>query len=405
MFISNQTNTTFFKPFFYALIILFFFSACKKDDDTPPLPEPEFLTENALISQVSSNQVKTAASQIEGFPALFLGLFQYNLKVYKITYKTKNYDGTDVLASGALLIPQTGNALPLLSQHHGTLIDSEDELSAPSYFSQNSEAFIPGILFASIGYVVAVPDYLGYGVSKDLTHPYEHGASLATTCRDMMRAAREFCARNQVNLNGKVFLTGYSEGGYATMATFKLLQEQHSTEFSVTACAAGAGAYDKTAFGNFIVNANENLNFLPTYLWVLDTYNKIYNINRPYNQLFNEPYATTITQQGIFADGLPLNPQVLFKSDFLNGVKNGTDTQFINAFADNNNFDWKPTAPLKLIHGTKDDYVPFFNSQNAYNAMQAQNATQVTLSPIEDGTHASSAVPFYLGAYQFFAGF
>jgi fermentation-respiration switch protein FrsA (DUF1100 family) len=397
--------SAFAKLLLQSLTILFLFIACKKDAETPPLPEPEYLTEEVFIKNLSSSEVKNVAGQIEGFPSLFLGLFQFNLKVYKITYKTKNYDGSDILASGALLIPQTGNSLPLLSQHHGTLIDPVDELAAPSYFGQGSEAFVPGILFASIGYVVAVPDYIGYGASKDLTHPYEHGASLATTCRDMMRAAREFCARNQVNLNGKVFLTGYSEGGYATMATFKLLQEQHNPEFNVTACAAGAGAYDKTAFGNYIVNANENLNFLPTYLWVLDTYNRIYNINRPYNQLFNEPYATNISQNGIFVDGLPLNPQVLFKSDFLNGIKNGTDTQFINAFSQNNNFDWKPTAPLRLIHGTKDDYVPFFNSQSAFDAMQARGATQVSLSPIQDGNHFTSAVPFYLGTYQFFAGF
>jgi dipeptidyl aminopeptidase/acylaminoacyl peptidase len=58
-----------------------------------------------------------------------------------------------------------------------------------------------------------------------------------------------------------------------------------------------------------------------------------------------------------------------------------------------------------LIHGTKDDYVPFFNSQSAFDAMQARGATQVSLSPIQDGNHFTSAVPFYLGTYQFFAGF
>ncbi|UOQ73603.1 alpha/beta hydrolase family protein [Hymenobacter cellulosilyticus] len=71
------------------------------------------------------------------------------------------------------------------------------------------------------------------------------------------------------------------------------------------------------------------------------------------------------------------------------------------AFRDNDIYDWQPKAPLALFHGTADDYVPFFNSQDAYNAMKARGATQVTLRPIAGGNHFSSAPNYTLQAFAF----
>ena len=43
-------------------------------------------------------------------------------------------------------------------------------------------------IFASSAMIVSMPDYLGYGVSSNLPHPYEHGKSLATASYDMLKA-------------------------------------------------------------------------------------------------------------------------------------------------------------------------------------------------------------------------
>ncbi|MCU0447344.1 MAG: alpha/beta fold hydrolase [Microscillaceae bacterium] len=388
----------------YVILIIVFLSACKNDSENP-LPEAKFLVKAELIREISANEIKNAAASVPGFPSLYLGLFTNDIRVYKITYKTPYLDGITIEASGALLVPKSSSALPILSLQHGTLLDPIDEASAPSYFANESESQIPGALFASAGYVVLVPDYIGYGASKAKIHPYEHAQSLATACRDMLQAGKEYCERNGVNLNNKIFLAGYSEGGFATMALLKHLEENPISGIKITACAPGAGAYHKTRFAEYIVNSTTDLNFLPTYLWVMDTYNRIYNINRPYNQLFNEPYATTISQNGIFANNIPKNPQTLFKADFIAGVKNGTDTQFINAFAQNNIYDWQPTAPLNLFHGTADDYVLFFNSQDAFDAMKARGATQVELTRLEGKDHFTGAVEYYLQTFSYFFKF
>ena len=103
------------------------------------------------------------------------------------------------------------------------------ENQAPSYYAPNSEIWSAVSLLASTGYVVSAPDYLGYGASKALPHPYEHAASLASASADMLRATREFCQQQAVSVTQKNFLLGYSEGGYATMALHKYLEANYAS--------------------------------------------------------------------------------------------------------------------------------------------------------------------------------
>jgi fermentation-respiration switch protein FrsA (DUF1100 family) len=215
----------------------------------------------------------------------------------------------------------------------------------------------------------------------------------------MLRATREFCEQQKVILNKKNFLLGYSEGGFATLALHKLIEAKHAEEFAVTASAPGAGAYHKSAFANYILNSNQPLDFLSTYVWVLDTYNRVYTINRPLSYYFNQPWAAQL-QANPFST-VPSQPKQLFTAGFREGVLNQTDAQMAAAFRDNDIHDWKPKAPLALFHGTSDDYVPFFNSQDAYNAMRARGATQVELHPIQGGNHFTSVAQYTLEAMGF----
>ena len=91
----------------------------------------------------------------------------------------------------------------------------------------------------------------------------------------------------------------------------------------------------------------------------------------------------------------------LFANGFRQAVLNNPDAALTAAVADNDIYDWKPQGPLALFHGTADDYVPFFNSQDAYDAMEKRGATQVQLRPIQGGNHFSSATTYTPGAYAF----
>nr|WP_262908683.1 lipase family protein [Hymenobacter translucens] len=372
-------------------------AGCTKNEVAAPVEAAKAETHLVSATLIGEYSPATLAGRVSGLP-MAAQLVRYPVRAYKLTYTTLNTDGRKITASGALLLPVTTQSLPLLSYQHGT-IQPADEPRAPSYYTTGGEVWSAVSVLASTGYVVSAPDYIGYGASKDHPHPYEHAPSLASASLDMLRAAREFCEKEKVTLNQKNFLLGYSEGGFATMALHKLIEEKHAAEFTVTASAPGAGAYHKTAFARYILDSDQSLDFLTSYVWVLDTYNRVYAINRPLPFYFNQPYANQLQANPLAA--VSRQPKELFTAGFRQGVLNGTDQAMLAAFRDNDIHDWQPKAPLALFHGTADDYVPYFNSENAYRAMRARGATQVELHPIQGGNHFTSITNYTLQSLLF----
>jgi len=372
-------------------------ASCSKDD-TPDEFIPEYLVASEQVVELSKDDILAQVGGGNMLPDEIEFLIRYGVKGLRLTYTTIDTQGNSVEVSGALLVP-IGNFLkPLISFQHGTI--TSDDL-APSNFG--SDADIMAFMLASTGFVIAMPDYIGYGVSKHLPHPYEHRATLAYATRDMIRAAREYFKLNNLEqLDGKLFMTGYSEGGTATMAAFQLMQQDHSSEFDITAVTVGAGAYNKSEFMDWVVSSTEPLEFINSYVWVLDTYNSIYpQLQRSYSSYFNEPWASIIEEQGVFAE-VEANPSILFTQEFIEGVTMGTDTDFLSAIADNNCYRWLPQSPMQLYHGTSDSYVPYFNSQSAYNAMVELGANKVSLIPITDGDHTTSIMEYAAGTFAYF---
>ncbi len=387
----------------YRLILLFLLatvlSGCEKEKEFPD-PDPVYLVESEFINHFSSNYIVKLTDMFSDLLPEFTGLTLYDISVYRIVYNTIDTDNNPVLASGALILPKTNTLLPLMSFQHITLTNETD---APSYFPL--AGYITNIIHGSAGYIIALPDYLGYGSSKHLEPPYDHGHSLATASRDMLRATREFITLNaESRTDGKLFLTGYSQGGYATMALLKLLEEEHSDEFIVTAATMGAGAYNKSEFARQIIGSDEELTHLNRFLMVLDAYDRVYKINRPLNHYYNEPYVKQIEEDGILAN-TQLNPQILLTKSFREGIISGEDHEFIGALADNDNFDWKPETTLQLYHGDADVFVYYSNSASAYEAMTDRGASSVELITVPSGNHYSTFFDYFTGTFEFFRSF
>ena len=101
------------------------------------------------------------------------------------------------------------------------------------------------MLVASLGYIVIAADYVGYGVSKGAPHPYLLSAPSASAVVDLLTAARTWRSQNSIADNGQLFLTGYSEGGYVSVAAHRAMQTAGSPHLvSLAAVALGAGPYD-----------------------------------------------------------------------------------------------------------------------------------------------------------------
>ncbi len=396
---KSTTSVLLRKLSFLLLWSLLILNSCK-DDDTklvPPKEENVYLKESTSIKTLTRDQVIQQAGTLGGIVA---GYVKNDIKVYKITYKTKNTDGAEITASGALILPVVTGPVSMISVQHGTIRNPKE---APSLFADNSEAASFGSLFGSMGYVIAYPDYIGYGASENLPHPYEHRASLASASLDMLRAAKEFLrGQTEVKWNEKLYVAGYSEGGFATMSLQRKIEEEASSEFNLRASSCGAGAYDKTAFMKYIVNSPTEGTYNSLYLWVLLSYDRIYKLSKPSTYYFPEKYASQIAQNGI---NVNINESFssILNDSFKKALNDGTDKGFIDAIGDNDVYKFKPKTPTRLYHGDMDPLVFYFNSVNALNAMKAAGATNVELFTIKGGTHSSSIFTFLLGTQQFFA--
>ena len=356
------------------------------------------LVSSALVTDVPAAQLR---SRYTGVSAVLQFLVRYGVRVYRLEYATTNTDGTRIKASGAVIIPVgPTTAMPMLSMQHGTIQSDSD---APSNFGPGSEAYTLGSLFASQGYIIAAPDYIGYGASSGVPHTYEHRNGLATASLDMLRATREFLADNNVNWDERLFVAGYSEGGYATMALQKKIEEETGSEFNLVASSCGAGAYDKPAFLQQIVNEPTSglasVNRL--YVWVLLTYDRIYGLNRPMAYYFREPYASQVAANGKNVD-ISVSLNTTFTDSFKKAVNEGTDADFLKAVQDNDIHDWKPRTPTRLYHGDADDTVLYLNSKNTYEAMQKRGAANVRLETLRGANHATGILGFVTGTYSFF---
>ena len=357
------------------------------------------LRDSTFISLVSSGMINQYITTL-GLTDVLSGVDLLDVKAYKIEYKTSNTEGTDLIASGLVVTPTEGGDLPLFSYQHGTIWSYD---MAPSEFDKNTEATILASIFASSGFIAVLPDYIGYGSSSAYPHPYEHSESLGSSCYDMIVAAQELLQLLSISWNSQLFITGYSEGGNATMALHQHI-EAHSS-IKVTMSAPGAGAYNKSLFLDYIINADEDLPFLKVYLWVLDTYDGIYGLDRDKKEYFAEPHATTIAKLTDPFDypnlDVPINPQVLFNPNFISGLKDGTDVDFLDAIAQNDNFNWSPRYPITLYYGDADQYVIPENSETAYEAI-LENGGDIKRVIFEGKNHFTANIPYITTVFEQF---
>ena len=330
---------------------------------------------------------------------------QYGVEVHKIVYETLDPLGARTQASGVLAVPQNpGKALPLASYQHGTLVlDSE----APSASALGERVI--GVAFATTGYATVVPDYLGLGDSPGL-HPYHHARSEATVCVDLLRAARTWCTTNGVSLTGQLFLGGYSHGGHVTMALHRELEAFHTNEFTITACAPMAGAYDLS--GTTLEDALSGRPMPNPYYFglLLAAYQDVYHFTNSLADVLASPYDTTLpplltgTNSGSQINAaMPTVVTNAFKPEVVAALQNDPNYPLRVALRDNDLYRWTPQAPMRLYHCGADADVLFANSQVAYGSFTNRGATQVELiEPLTTGDHGACVLPSLEGAKTWF---
>ncbi len=393
---------------YFSIIFIFVFIQGCSENSTEPIPELSEEVRGGIISTTSIYTYSKEEVQYLLNIAQVLGSFDitYSVEAIKIVYWTIDADGNYIQASGASMIPVGGEDLPIFNMNHGTEV--KKNLVASENPIITLEGML-GILMGSMGYFSCVPDYPGLGVSDGI-HPYIHAESISNSVVDFIRASKTYASNKDITLNNQLFLAGYSEGGYVTLATQKEMEENHSDEFQLTAVAPMAGPYDLLTTSEELFK--QTVYDRPAYFgYILTAYNDIYGWNR-LNSFFVEPYGSMMLSlfdgSNSFSEinnQLPKTISELLNQSFLDGFNNGTDTQVISAFKENSLLDWSPSAPIKFYHGSADEVVPYEVSLITIENLKANSGKDFEIFTIEGGTHESSAVPCVLDMIDWFDTF
>lgn len=394
-----------FSVFFFVLFLsAIAFESCKKEEAVPPVTH-----ERGEISQISSiNTYTTSEIQqiLDATGADFPFELKHGVEVLSVNYYTVNANGNQLITSGAFFIPQGAENLPLMSLQHGT--ETKRNLVA-SVSPNNSTEGIIALLTASMGYATVVADYPGFGISQ-LMHPYMHAKSLVPCVIDFMRAFKTHSSEKQIALNGQVFLIGYSEGGYLSLMTQKVIETDYANEFTLKAVAPCAGPYDLKGMTDSIFQ--QTVYSTPAYVaFILTAYDEIYGWNR-LDDIFNATYSAKMPglfngskTWGEIVNQLPETFSELMNLAFVQDYNNGTETNLVDALQENTLLNWTPQAPIHFFHGDADQIVPFQNVITARDRLIANGGTNIQLTTIPGGSHETAGPAAITASIQWFESF
>lgn len=408
-------NTTLIRIPIYFFLLLFAIVACDSGhaDVEGPVIENEYLVKSELHKNYS-------ATEINGFISLALLIYQdqkeeleklrdyinSGVKVYKIIYNTE-FGGETIQASGLVCMPDKAGAYPILSYQNGTNTLHE---SAPTE-NPDSQLFQILEMMGSTGFIITLPDYLGFGESDQMFHPYLHKTSTVQTITDMLRAVKEMTeADDNIEFNKDLYISGYSQGGWATMCLQKAIETQYSDEFNLRASVCSAGPYSLLTLNEYIIELAE----YPMPYFVGYIFNSFLNLGLPttIDEVFQQPYADRIP--GLYDgsnSGSEINGQLttsvsdLLTADYISGWN--TDSKFISVTTmldENTVRAYNTKTPTLLMHGTSDDYVPPVVTEEIYNAFMNIGVSDdlVRYVPLAGMDHGDGIIPSGLASISWF---
>ncbi len=348
-----------------------------------------------------------AATAASGLQAL-AGKAKCDVRVVALNYATVGVNGEAANASGALLVP-TGAAclgpFPLVAYAKGTDVQKPRTLANPA----DGETALLSAMYAAQGYAVVATDYLGFAKSTYSYHPYLHADSEATSVIDSIRAARNVAALQGFGLSGKVMLTGYSQGGHASMAAHRAIERDMPGEISVVAGAHLSGPYNLSGSLQ-IPTAIAGIQFFVPYL--VTAWQKVYgNVYTSVTQAFKLPYSnyietllpnptltyTTLVTTGALPGAAGETPtqarDAVFQAAYLTDAQTNANSPLFLAAKKNDLLGWNPKSRTLLCAGAGDPTVPPAVHMNVAKAdFASRNLTNVTTVDVDAAVQATFGV-------------
>lgn len=353
--------------------------------------------ENPEADEEDGVPTKVAYANANGIVRDLLGVVNSNRLIHIAgTYTGHDVDGSPLVQSGKLLIPEKGPIKNMLIVSHYTI---------GANYEAPSETFPMEGIWAAKGYAVVIADYIGFGVTKDRIHPYMHVESTARSVVDMALAVKPYLEHiGRKPESEEVILAGYSQGGATTLAVMDMLQDDYPTVFPIKKVYAGGGPYDLAATYDISmewdqtgipcaipmivqgINAGEDLG-----LEMADFFQP--NLLAHYKEWINsKEYTVKEINELINASSLH---EIM--TDMGRDKHSPETARLYQALLGNGVLHFNPHAPIYLFHSTQDKTVPFVNALKAEAWLKGWN---VHYDFGEYGKHGTGCVHFLINVYK-----
>ena len=402
------------KYIFFVLTISLVLSlnSCKKNS-LPDSESYEYLFSSEFKFNITAAEVKANLSEFSdyspGVSLMYVGVVN-DIDVYKLTYKT-SFNNQNIQASGLVCFPKTAGDYPILCFQNGT--NTMHSLAPTENAKDDTFSIMEGL--ASMGFIVVIPDYIGFGASSKNVHPYLIAKSTTQSILDLLRAVKEFGTEDKIvaKPTDDLFIFGYSQGAWATMQLQKAIETNYASEFNLVASSCGAGPYSLSYINEYITaQADYPMPYFLAYL--LNSYVATGEITNPISDFVQEPYASKIP--GLF-DGLHTGGTI--NSELTTNMTKLLTPEYRTEFATNAKFTgmrtallansivaWNVATPTRLYHGADDDYIPLGMSQKMYADFRTAGVpeSKIKLTEIDGVDHTTGVVPVGLATVIWFLG-
>jgi len=335
----------------------------------------------ARLNEILSKDTPTFAGITEAYtPAT------NSVRLYRITYPSviPERNNKPTIATGLLAVPEIATtALPLVSYQHGTVYGRQE---VPSFPEQSPETQLMIAQFAGQGYLLIGADYFGMGSSTE-PEGYMVKASHQQATTDMLIASRVVIADLQLSDTG-LFLVGWSQGGFVTMA---MLEKLERDGIAVKATATASAPLDVFAALNGFLNfPRENDAMWINSLFILSSFSfeNYYGVPGIARSLFtDETYdiaRKAYLREPVDPAKIPTDLKKLIRPEYFE-AEFFAASAYGRLVAETEAYRWVIKTPVRNYYGEADEAITVGVAQMAQNYQTAMGSGNPMAQAISTG--------------------
>ena len=328
-------------------------------------------------------------------------LYQYTHKhfvTFPVAYWSQTPQGDSLLVSGRVYLPKYRILNGIIIANHYTMTSDEE---VPS------NRISMEMVYLLKGYAVIMPDYVGYGLSREEVHPYLHWRNAAQTAVDLLNCMPELLDYYGYTYPKDVVVTGYSQGGAVALGVARMIEENYhqENEWTVRKLYAGAGPYDPA--GTYLFSMERNEMGIPAAIpLIVMGLNDAYELGFTLDEFFLDPLLSNYEDWVVSKEYTVGQINQLMGSTIMSELMTEDALTLDSPQADmlyevllwNSNVGYDLQAPAYFLHSLEDEVVPLLNSINLEAEMPDKE--EKTFDFDYYGSHMEASVPFIQYVYQ-----